>query len=89
MYTWTNESFRRINDILVYFCSSDTIESLKRMFGHIGVRAKSSTIVSMVDTALKVIVDPDYNIRVCFRSVTKQSRSNLMVTRSFYYKIIR
>jgi len=46
------------------------------MFGHIGVRAKSSTIVNMVDTALKVIVDPDYNIRVCFRSVTKQYHSN-------------
>ncbi|XP_071150824.1 serine/threonine-protein kinase atr-like [Mytilus edulis] len=43
------------------------IESLKRMFGHIGVRAKSSTIVSMLDTALDVLVDPDYNIRVSFR----------------------
>ncbi|XP_063432068.1 serine/threonine-protein kinase ATR-like [Mytilus trossulus] len=45
------------------------IGSLKRMFGHIGVRAKSSTIVSMLDTALNVLVDPDYNIRVSFSKV--------------------
>ncbi|KAL3865679.1 hypothetical protein ACJMK2_043043, partial [Sinanodonta woodiana] len=45
------------------------IPSLKRIFGHFGVRSSNSATMSCLTTSLKLLEDPDYHIRRDFSKI--------------------
>ncbi|XP_052796079.1 serine/threonine-protein kinase ATR-like isoform X2 [Mya arenaria] len=47
------------------------IESLRYVFGHIGVRKNNAATINILTTALKFVEDTDYDIRVAFSEVVQ------------------
>ncbi|KAL5004570.1 hypothetical protein ScPMuIL_018026 [Solemya velum] len=50
---------------------TEFIQSLKRIFGHIGVRSNNTAIVNMLNSCLVLIEDPNYQVRMEFSEVLR------------------
>ncbi|XP_060578307.1 serine/threonine-protein kinase ATR-like [Ruditapes philippinarum] len=48
---------------------SALVRSMRRMFGHIGVRKNNAATISVLNTALNLIEDTDYDVRTAFSKV--------------------
>ena len=46
---------------------TEVVSSLRCLFGHISVRSNNAATVSMMETCLKLLKVPDYNVRMAFR----------------------